>query len=123
MFFIYVAIISVTFAFLHSAFKYNSYLSLAAGIIITSCALITLYNYFNLDSPAEEQKWEPITWIATGVVVFYPVVNISLAFYNHITKYNAVIFDMLLYNAVPVIMSIFMYGCFTFAFYLCRKKI
>jgi hypothetical protein len=123
MFFIYIAIISVTFAFLHSAFKYNSYLSLAAGIIITSCGLISLFNYFNLDNAEEEKKWQPITWIATGVVIYYPIVNISFAFYNHITKYNAVIFGMLLYNAVPVIMSIFMYGCFTYAFYLCKKKI
>ena len=122
MFFIYIAIVTVTFVLLYSAYKFNSYLSMAAGIIITSCALITLYNYFNLDNSSEERKWEPVTWIATGVVIFYPVVNISFAFYTHINNYKAYIFDMILFRAVPVIMSIFMYSCYTYAFLLCHRK-
>lgn len=122
IFSLYISILMITFAFLHSAFKYNTYLSLAAAIVITSCALFTLYNYFNLDNQAEEEKWRPVIWIATGVIFFYPVVNIPFAFYEHIVKIKATIFGMSIFNFMPRIMSIFMYGCFTYAFHLCKKK-
>lgn len=119
---LYMAIIVFTFVFLHSAFVFNAYLGFAAALVFTSCGLFTLYNYFSLDNQAEEEKWRPVVWIVTGIIIFYPVVNISFAFHKHITSLNATIFGALLYNSMPQIMSLFMYSCFIYAFYLCQKK-
>lgn len=114
--------VAVIFLFIQSIKQYNSYLSLASGFVISCCGILFLFNYFNLDSLIEEKKWRPVVWISTGLVIFYPVVNIVFAFYFHILAVQATIFDTPLHQAVPRIMSIFMYGCFTYAFYLCKKE-
>jgi hypothetical protein len=111
-----------TFCFIQSIFVYNSYISLAGGFLITLCGILFLFNYFKLDSPEEEKKWLPVLWITVGLVAFYPVVNISFALYKYLLNYQATLFGLKLYRLIPQLMSIFMYGCFIRAFYLCRKK-
>jgi hypothetical protein len=122
MFGFFSAIALLTYFFIQPITIFNSYLSTLGGIVITSCGLFFLFNFFNLDSSGEEKKWSPLIWITIGLATFYPVVNISFAFYKYILVYEATIFNTMLYNAIPRIMSIFMYGCFAYAFYLCRKK-
>ena len=112
----------ITFFWLQPITIYNSYLSLASGLVITCCGVFFLFNYFNLDNIGEEKKWSPVLWITIGIVSFYPVVNISFAFYKHLLAYDATLFGYRLYRIIPQLMSIFMYGCFAYAFYLCRKK-
>jgi hypothetical protein len=64
----------------------------------------------------------PVIWITIGIVVFYPVVNISFAFYTHLVSYRSDFLGIKLYKVIPQLMSIFMYSCFNYAFYLCKKK-
>lgn len=111
-----------TFLFIQPIAVYNSYLSLASGFLITLCGIIFLFNYFRLDSHAEEKKWLPVIWITIGLVSFYPVVNISFALYKYLLAYQATLFGIKLYRLIPQLMSIIMYVCFTRAFYLCSKK-
>ena len=105
---IFLTVTVFTYCFIQSIFIYNSYLSLAAGFLITLCGILFLFNYFKLDNPSEEKKWLPVIWITIGLVAFYPLVNISFA--------------LKLYRLIPQLMSIFMYVCFIRAFYLCHKK-
>jgi hypothetical protein len=119
---IYFAGIIVTYSFIQSIFILNNYLSLAGGFVITCCGIFFLFNYFNLDNPAEERYWQPVILVTIGVVAFYPVINISNAFHKHLLAYDATLFGLKLYHLIPQLMSIFMYGCFARAFYLCRKK-
>jgi hypothetical protein len=118
----YFAGVIITYSFIHSIFILNSYLSLAGGFVITCCGIFFLFNYFNLDNPAEEKHWLPVILITIGVVTFYPVINISNAFHKHLLAYQATVFGLKLYQLIPQVMSIFMYGCFARAFYLCKKK-
>jgi hypothetical protein len=120
---LFLVIAFVTFLYIQPLRLYNPYLSLASGMVITFCGIFFLFNYFNLDNRYEEEKWRPVFWITIGIAAFYPVVNISYAFYFLIKYYKAAIFGDALYASVPRIMSIFMYSCFAYAFYLCRKKI
>jgi len=118
----YLAIVTSIFLFVSSIRAYNSQLSLAGGIALTLFGILFLFDYFNLDNATEEEKWRPVLWITAGIVIFYPIVNISFAFYKDIFAMNAMIFGVYLYNAIPQILSIIMYSCFAFAFYLCRKN-
>ena len=111
-----------TYLFIQPIDVYNNYISLASGFLITLCGILFLFNYFKLDNAAEERKWLPVIWITIGMVVFFPVVNISFALYKYLLAYQATIFGQKLYRLIPQVMSIFMYGCFIWAFYLCRKK-
>jgi hypothetical protein len=119
---VYLTLVSVTFVFLHPITEYNSYLSLASAFVISCSGILFLFNYFNLDNVDEEKKWRAVVWISTGLVIFYPVTNIVFAFHKKILAVDASILETPLHQAVPRIMSIFMYGCFTYAFYLCQKK-
>jgi hypothetical protein len=119
---IYLVIVASFFLFVSSIKSYNRELSLGGGIALTLFGILFLFDYFNLDNATEEDKWRPVLWITAGIVIFYPVVNICFAFYNDIFAKNAMIFGVYLYNAIPQILSIIMYGSFAFAFYLCRKN-
>ena len=119
---IFLAATLFTYCFIQPVYIYNNYISLAGGFLITLCGILFLFNYFKLDNHKEEIKWLPVVWITIGIVTFYPVVNISFALYKYLLAYQATIFGMKLYHLVPQLMSIFMYGCFIRAFYLCKKK-
>lgn len=113
---------TITFCCIQSIHIYNAYLSLAGGFLISVFGILFLFNYFKLDNHTEEKKWLPVLWITIGVVAFYPVVNISFALYKYLLAYKATVFGLKLYRLIPQLMSIFMYVCFTRAFYLCSKK-
>ena len=108
--------------YFHSSRTFIIYLLLPSGFVITCCAIFFLLNYFSIDSVNEQKKWSPVVWISIGIVVFYPVVNISYALHNEIRANNIRIWGLMLYQAMPQLMSIFMYSCFAYAFYLCRKN-
>jgi hypothetical protein len=112
----------VTYVCIQSIKIYNSYLGLAGGFLITLCGILFLFNYFKLDNLTEEKKWQPVIVVTIGVVIFHPVVNISFALYKYLLAYQATVSGMKLYRLIPQLMSIFMYVCFTRAFYLCKKK-
>jgi|SRR6218665_3042338 len=122
MFGVYLLVTFATFIFIKPITVYNSYLTLAGGFTVTCCAIFFLFNYFNLDNAEEEKKWFPVVVISMGIIAFYPVVNISFVFYKYLLKNPTLVFGTRLYQSVPQLMSIFMYSCFIYAFYLCKKK-
>lgn len=120
---VYLVMTLINFSFFQSIRAFNSYLSVASGLVIACCGIFFLFNYFNLDDQAEERKWIPVLWITGGILAYYPVVSISFSFYQQLLAYNAKLLNTMLYNSIPRVMSIFMYCCFAYAFYLCRKKV
>lgn len=118
----YLTAFACVFLFIQSIHTYNNYLNLAGGLVITCCAIFFLFNYFKLDNHVEEKKWLPMLWITIGIVTFYPVVNISFTLYWQLQSYNnTTIGGIKIHQIIPRVMSIFMYGCFAWAFHLCRK--
>jgi len=90
--------------------------------LITFFATLFLYRYFLIDNLAKQQFWKPELWITIGIVFFYPVSAIAITFHKYLYDYNATLYGLKLYQAIPQLMSIFMYSCFCYAFYLCKKK-
>lgn len=108
--------------FVNSIFEPNGYLVLMRGFVISCFAIFFLFRYFHLDNREEEEFWNPLLWITIGAIIFYPVISISLGFQKYLSAMNARIGDFRIYNLIPQALSIFMYGCFSYAFYLCKKK-
>ena len=119
---IYLAFTLITYIFIQSIYTLNSYLTIVGGLSITCYGIFFLFYYFNLDNASAEKHWQPMILITIGVVTFYPVINISNAFHKYLLAYEATLFGLKLYQLIPQLMSIFMYGCFARAFYLCRNK-
>jgi hypothetical protein len=119
---VYLTITLINYCFIESIFTTSSYLTLARGFIITCYGVLFLFRYFYLDSRTEEKYWRPLIWITTAVVIFYSVVSISLSFQKYLAAEKATLYGLQLYNVIPQVMSIFMYSCFSYAFYLCKKE-
>ena len=117
----FLLITAVDYIFIESIMVSSRYLPLLRGFVITFFALCFLFIYFNLDNIKTERFWRPLLWITVGVIVFYPVISISLSFQKQLLALNATINGTKLYNIIPQVMSIFMYSCFCYAFYLCKK--
>jgi hypothetical protein len=113
----------INYCFVESIFTTSSYMALFSSFIITFSGILFLFQYFNIDNPEEEKYWHPLVWITVGLVIFYPVFSISFSFRKYLYAYNATLYGMKLYHIIPQVMSIFMYSCFSYAFYLCKKKI
>jgi hypothetical protein len=118
---IYLGITLLNYALIESITTTSSYLSLIRGFIITLYGILFLVRYFNLDNLAEEKYWQPLIWITIGIVIFYPVISISLNFQKYLADASATLYGIKLYQIIPQVMSIFMYSCFSYAFYLCKK--
>jgi hypothetical protein len=118
---IYLSLVLVNYLFFESIFKTSSYLPIARSFVITFCAVLFLFRYFNLDNIKQEKYWLPLVWITAGIAIFYPVITTSLAFQKYLAALNAELFGFKVYRLIPKVMSIFMYNCFSYAFYLCQK--
>jgi hypothetical protein len=120
---VYLAVAIVAFLFIDSVFTSNNiYLTLARGSCITFFCVFFLIGFLQLDKRDEEKFWQPLVWVTIGALIFYPVVSISIGFQSYLYDFNATLLNHKLYQAIPQLMSIFMYSCFSYAFYLCKKK-
>ncbi len=118
---VYMLVVLVSYNFLTSIFVLNSRLSVLAGFFITCYGILFLFNYFGLDSSGEEKFWRPLLIMTIGIVIFYPVIGISFAFHKQLLAYEATFYGLKLYQIIPQVMSIFLYGSFSYTFYLCKK--
>ena len=119
LFIFYMLLVLVTYFFITPITENNSYLPIARGLLVTFFAVLFLLRYFDIDPVGEGTYWRPMVWITAGIAIFYSVVTTSLSFQDYLSKQMVV--GMTLYQLIPRIMSIFMYGCFSYAFYLCKK--
>lgn len=113
---------AVNYLFLEHFTTTSSYITILRGLAVTAFCILFLYHYFNLDNREEEFFWRPLLWVTIGMVVFYPVTSIVFTFSKFLAAKEATLFGMKLYQVIPQLMSIFMYSCFCYAFYLCKKK-
>jgi hypothetical protein len=111
------------FGILQSIQVFNTYLFLAGAFLIVSCGVLFLYEYFQLDNSSMEKHWLPVVWVTAGLVIFFSVSSITIALYRSLVSYQIKIFGIRLHQVIPQFLSILWYGCFAYAFYLCRKKI
>lgn len=119
---LYLLITVVDYAFFESINDTSMFLILTRGFIITFFAVVFLFHYFFLDDPAGEKYWNPYIWITVGILIFYPVISLSLSLQKFLVPVTESNSGIRLYNFIPQLMSIFMYSCFCYAFYLCQRK-
>lgn len=119
---IYLFLVVLNFTFLESIYDAGSHPTTLRNILCTFFPILFLIEYFNLDDRKQEKFWLPVLWISIGAVIFYPVTSISVTFRKFLIPRDIFLFGMRLYHLIPEVMSIFMYSCFIYAFYLCRVK-
>ena len=119
---LYLLAVPITYFYFDSFNNSNTYLTLARGICITFFGIFFLMSFLLLDNTTQEKFWRPVIWVTIGVLIFYPVISIALGLEELLRNSGATIGGLKLYQAIPRLMSIFMYSCFSYAFYICKTK-
>jgi hypothetical protein len=90
------------------------------GFIISAIALGYLYQQFD---KREVVLNDPGFWIAFGVVIFYAGISIVFSLYPLLVEQKFLFFGKRLYNIVPGVLSVILYGSLTLSIVLYKKKI
>ncbi|HET8830070.1 MAG TPA: hypothetical protein VFM79_12050 [Pelobium sp.] len=95
-------------------------------ILISSVILIILSCYYfyrclldDVDLTAYYVKSG--LWIVAGILIFYSGIAIVFSLFDYIRTYKLAVNGVQLYNFIPRVLSIILYGCFIVAFILWRK--
>ncbi|HSC37976.1 MAG TPA: hypothetical protein VLD19_08905 [Chitinophagaceae bacterium] len=96
-------------------------LFLSGGFMVVLFAIFFLFNYFSLDDRLKERSLVPVTWITVGTIAYFTVLSITVSLIKYIRQYDLELGGEMLYNLVPRVMSVLMYTCFVYAFFLCRR--
>lgn len=95
------------------------YCILAEGFFLTVCALGYLYFQFDEDQ-IENPAYDPIGWIAIGVIIFFSGICIVFSLYEFIRMQQLIIFGAQIYILIPRMLSIVLYSCISMAIITCK---
>lgn len=114
-------------AYLFLFFFFISYLGTYYIIMTVNSIYYTIVSciyFYKLFIGAEEENIMTLSnfWMATGIFVFYSGISLVWVMHQTLMHQNIRIFGATLYNFIPRILSIILYGCFITAFILCRKR-
>jgi hypothetical protein len=118
-----IMIASYLFLFFFTYIYVESVLYLMAlnGLYFTVLSCIYFYRLF-INAEEENVLSLPDFWMAVGIFAFFSGTSLSFALHKTLKQTNIRIMGLYLYNIIPQVLSIILYGCFITAFILCRKK-
>ena len=122
---IFATMLVLTYLFL--SFFYFSYVGAYYIIMTVTGIYFTIMSciyFYKLSINAGEENIINLAsfWMATGIFVFYSGISLVMVLHEMLMRQNVTIFGESLYNVIPQVLSIILYGCFIAAFILCRKK-
>ncbi|MBU3744910.1 MAG: hypothetical protein FGM61_10285 [Sediminibacterium sp.] len=95
------------------------YCIILEGFFLTICALGYLYFQFDEDQ-IENPAYDPIGWIAIGVIIFFSGICIVFSLYEFIRMQQLIIFGEQIYILIPRMLSILLYSCISMAIITCK---
>ncbi len=118
-----IMIASYLFLFFFSYIYVESYFYLMAlnGFCFTALSCIYFYRLF-INVEEVSALFLPDFWMAVGIFTFFSGISVSFVLHETLAHANIRIMGLYLYNIIPQVLSIILYGCFITAFILCRKK-
>ncbi len=84
-------------------------------------AILYLVECINENDVLKINTQIPALWATAGIVIFFSVASIVSNMHDFIRTNNLTFFGVYLDNIVPQILSLIMYSCFAFSFFLWRK--
>lgn len=95
------------------------YCIILEGFFLSVCALAYLYFQFDEDQ-IENPAFDPIGWIAIGVIIFFSGICIVFSLYEFIRMQQLIIFGEQIYILIPRMLSILLYSCISIAIITCK---
>ncbi|PQV60581.1 hypothetical protein CLV53_10617 [Sediminibacterium magnilacihabitans] len=86
--------------------------------------LLCCVYFFELFVNSEEEiLWSlPSFWIVAGTFIFFTGISLSFVMHKILAKPSVRIFNLPLYNFIPQLLSVILYGAYVVAFVLVKKK-
>ena len=109
--------------FFFSDYKgYDFYLPVYTGFYLAIVASFYLYKISVIDDTEFAITHQSGFWVASGVLIFFSGISISFLLYSFLKNINIRIFGLSIYNFIPQVLSILLYGCLSIAVVVCKKK-
>jgi hypothetical protein len=84
-------------------------------------AILYLIECINENDVLKIRSQVPALWATGGTVIFFSIASIVINMHDFIRNNNLAFLGIYLDNIVPQILSLIMYSCFAYSFFLCRK--
>ncbi len=117
-FFSFCAIVFLKTSFL----KFNILVFSMDGLLMTCLSFLFLFFVLKVNDLSVIRRMQPALWVTAGILAFFPMVTVLFAVSDIIRFEKVRIFGVYLDNFIPQVLSLIMYGCFAYSFYLSKWR-
>ena len=116
-----VLFVVINFFIGQGAQKFDTYSLILIEFLTGLLTLLVIAKLFREDDSAIFLNQHPYFWIAASTLIFSLVTLILLGMQQFIEVKKIRIGDLQIYSVIMPMINVFLYSCYSYAFYLCRK--
>jgi hypothetical protein len=109
------------FFFIQGTIKFNTFSLILIEFLIAVLTLLVIAKLFREDDTSIYLNKHPYFWIAASTLIFSLVTLILLGLQQFIELKKIQIGGLQIYTVIMPMINVFLYSCYSYAFYLCRK--
>ncbi len=125
---IYISIGALLFIFtvlnflgLQGQLKFDTYSLILVEFIIAMLALLVIAKLFREDDSEVLLNQHPYFWISASTLIFSAITLVVLGLQQFLLLKKIEIGGVKIYRVIMPMINVFLYSCYSYAFYLCRK--
>lgn len=111
----------LNFLFVQGWEKFDTYSLIFVEFITAMLALLVIARLFKEDDSAIMLNHHPYFWISASTLIFSAVTLIVLGLQQFLLLKKIQIGGVQIYRVIMPAINVFLYSCYSYAFYLCRK--
>jgi len=111
----------LNFLFVQGWEKFDTYSLIFVEFIIAMLALLVIARLFQEDDSVILLNKHPYFWISASTLIFSAVTLIVCGLQQFLLLKKIQLGGVQIYRAIMPAINVFLYGCYGYAFYLCRK--
>jgi len=111
----------LNFLFVQGQVNFNTYSLILVEFVIAMLALLVIARLFREDDSTILLNHHPYFWISASTLIFSAVTLIVLGLQQFFLLKRIQIGGVQIYRVIMPAINVFLYSCYSYAFYLCRK--
>jgi len=111
----------LNFLFLQGSVDFDTYSLILVEFIIAILSLLVIARLFQEDDTTVLLNHHPYFWIGASTLIFSAVTLIVLGLQQFLMLKKIQIGGVQIYRVIMPAINVFLYSCYSYAFYLCRK--
>ncbi len=111
----------LNYLFLQGSVEFDTYSLIVVEFIIAILSLLVIAHLFQEDDVSVLLNHHPYFWIGASTLIFSAVTLIVLGLQQFLLLKQIQIGGVQIYRVIMPAINVFLYSCYSYAFYLCRK--